>query len=242
MGGEQINDKILKSDICFEVLKILDSFKSGTMTIKDLEYVAFQKQDDPLEDYPQQELKLPWVHYLIFNFHNIKIKNLDFKKRYILPLLQAGFVKIARGEKILKKIITQNPESIDKLDFVIEISPTGASFYKRLDKYRDQENHTLRFDESTGYLYINGLPVKTTKLSKGYNILKFTLNDKSLLKDEVFFSSLKDKIDASDKKLNDKYFLNGFQSLRKKIIEEARVDDLYTLTKQSIRFNPKYLT
>lgn len=238
MGGESTNETI-NGDVCFEVLKILESFSSGTMTERDLEYVTFQKQNDTSEDYPLPELAISWVHYLLFNFHNIKINYSDFKNRFIIPLLKEKLIRVPRADHIDNLI--QDTRSIDVFEFTVEITPEGVLLYKKLKVLKDKTRKVLRFDDSTGHLYVDDMPLGIRKWSKHFNIFKAIFDDKDMIHREIFFDELKDKIDASDIKLNNKYFLNAFQALQRKL-KEIGVNDLFTLTNQSVRFNSKYLT
>lgn len=98
----------------------------------------------------------------------------------------------------------------------------------------------LSFDPETAIFSVDGKPVKFTKFSQQYHCLRIIFEHPDELAKDWFFSEIAEKIDSLGK-LNDKTIYNAFSQIKIKIGLQAKVDDLFQTTAQSVKINKKYL-
>lgn len=95
----------------------------------------------------------------------------------------------------------------------------------------------LKFDAEKSRLYVNGKDIKVKKFGDEYHTLRIIFED---LKDEWFFSRIAEKYD-SEAHFDDKKFYNATYQINLKM-GRTGMEDLFILTRQSAKINPKYLS
>ncbi len=102
------------------------------------------------------------------------------------------------------------------------------------------EKTTLKFDVEKSRLYVNGKGIKVKKFGDEHHTLRIIFENSKDLKDEWFFSRIAEKYDP-EAHLEDKKFYNATYQINLKM-GRAGMEDLFILTRQSAKINPKYLS
>ena len=110
---------------------------------------------------------------------------------------------------------------------------------EKLEGPAASEVDALRFDPSKSRLYVRGTEIKIRKFSDQYHVLRIIFEKPEDIKQEWFFSELKERIDPHQTK--EKRYYNAVHQVRLKLATFG-FSDFFTTTNQSVKISSEYLS
>ncbi|MEK7095179.1 MAG: hypothetical protein AAB917_00800 [Patescibacteria group bacterium] len=109
-----------------------------------------------------------------------------------------------------------------------------------LSRMIENPTQKVSFDAEQSILIIGNRKVSFRKHTDQYHTLKTLFQDKDELNREWFFSEIGEKMDEY-KKYKDKDFHNYLSAIKKRVVSETGIKDLFITTNHSVRVNSFYI-
>jgi len=172
-------------------------------------------------------------------FDKISDKRILFEETLLLPLNSAE--RMIWHEEVS---VSLNPR--EKENYIYCAKRIHNYLLENLEKVtastkkEPHEKSEINFDPDTGILHINEKKIKIRKFSKQYHVLTVLFKERDQLRDEWFFSEIRENLDHAED-VSDKSIHDIIRALKQKIAIETGRKDFFITTTQSVKINASYL-